>query len=99
MFIRFDKKSLHIDVLVGVEEKYEPNQEIIDLYHRARELKDQFENKIEELFKTKIQSEIFKKLEDDKNLETQWKEFLNDSFLIEVKKIDEKIGEINKSSI
>jgi hypothetical protein len=96
MFVRFDKKSLSLDILVGVAEEYKPKQELIDLYKQAQELKEKANVFLDTTFGTQKQEEILPMLEKDKELESKWKDFLINVFSVEVQKIQEKIDEINK---
>lgn len=39
MIIKFDKNSLHVQVLCGILEKYEPNDDIQSIYDKVESLK------------------------------------------------------------
>jgi hypothetical protein len=96
MFVRFDKKSLNVDVLVGVAEEYKPNEEIIGLYNEAQELKESINNYLDSKFATRDQAAILKVLSENKELEDEWKNFLKNDFSAKVQQIQEKIDGINK---
>lgn len=54
MIIQFDKEKMHIQVLVGVLEEYQPSESIKELQLKVESLKQ----KISEFYKTEINSEL-----------------------------------------
>lgn len=43
MFIQFDKKAMHVQVLVGILEKYQPNANIKKIYSKVSDLKKEMD--------------------------------------------------------
>lgn len=39
MYIQFDKKNMHVQVICGILEKYEPNERIELIYNKVEDLK------------------------------------------------------------
>lgn len=54
MFIQFDKQSMHVQVLVGILEKYQPNQDVKKIYSKVSDLKQ----KMDEFMKTIVHPEV-----------------------------------------
>lgn len=96
MFLRFDKKSLNVDVLVGVAEEYKPNESIIAIYDEAQQLREDTGKFLDENFSTRDQKIILEKLSADKELESKWKEFLVNEYGNRAQKIQEKVNGINQ---
>ena len=59
MIIKFDKNSMHIQVLCGILEKYEPNENIQDIYDKVESLKRQISD-----IQEKIVNPALKEIED-----------------------------------
>jgi uncharacterized protein YaaR (DUF327 family) len=43
MYIQFDKNKMHVQVLVGILEKYEPSKNIKDIYTKVQQLNEKME--------------------------------------------------------
>ena len=96
MFVRFDRNTLNVDVLVGVEESYSPVKEVIDVRKKADDLKQKTERFIEDTFKTKETKSILDQIEKDKELEATWKSYLANVYNKEVSEIEVTVNTLNK---
>lgn len=54
MIIQFDKNKMHVQVLVGVSEKYEPTDAVMDIYNKAEILK----KKMDDFYKQEVETEL-----------------------------------------
>jgi cystathionine beta-lyase family protein involved in aluminum resistance len=96
MFLRFDHKNLTLDLIVGVGEKYTPKRKITKLNEKVQQLKLVCENKLEDTFKTKDIQHILTIVKDSSSKSDEWRDFLSEVYVPEVKKILEEVKKINE---
>jgi hypothetical protein len=94
--IRFDSKTLAIDVLVGIEENYKPNKKIKDLVKKVNKLKEDTNSYLMEKYSTVDGQKILEILKTNVELQNEWKEYLVNVYNVEMQKLINEIENINK---
>lgn len=97
MYLRFDHKSLSMDMLVGVREAYQPNEEAAKLYDRVEALRNKSNQFVKDNFGDMKMEEIAKILESDKDKKATWDNYVNNDYAIELKGIIESVKALNES--
>jgi hypothetical protein len=94
--IRLDKNTLHLDVLVGIEESYEPNKAIKDLNKKVNEFKESTFKFLEDNFGTKNVEEINSILDKKEEKKEIWIKYLQEEYAPKYNEFSAKLEEINK---
>ena len=92
--LRFNTNTLHLDILIGINEKFEPKEEILELNGKCVELKNKVNDFLNNTFSTSDQQEILKLMNENKELEDAWKKFLNTSYKSDIQLIIDEVKKI-----
>lgn len=95
--IRFDSRSLHMDVIVGVLENYKPNKTIKEAHEKVEELRKETEKFLDENFGDASKTEIEEELEQDDKKKEIWDDYLKNHYEKKVLEIKKLIDEENKA--
>ena len=94
--IRLDKNTLHLDVLVGVEEAYKPTKDIKKLNKDISEFKETTFKFIEDNFGTRSVETVNGILEKDEEKKNIWVKYLTEEYAPKSSNFNERLEEINK---
>jgi len=96
MLIRLDSRNLHVDIIVGILEKYEPTTEIKEMYKKIEQLKKETQEYIFNKWGEKKIEVIVEKLKKNEKQRKEWQKYMDESYNPKLKLIIEEIKEINK---
>lgn len=94
--LRLNSTNLHLDMIVGINEKFEPKESILELNGKAVELKNKVNDFLNTTFNTANVAEINKIMNENKDLENKWKEFLSNVYKPELQSLSEEVVKINR---
>lgn len=94
--LRLNTNALHLDILIGTKEKFEPKESIIELDNRLQSLKSNMLSFLQDTFNTQNIKDVSVIIAKDKDLESKWIAFLDTQYKPEIEYINKKCIEINK---
>jgi hypothetical protein len=94
--LKFDRKNLRLDLVVGIKEEYKPTQEIINVNDKIEELKKDIEMFVKKTWGEKTQEELFDMFKNNKEDQQLWVEYMKTQYGPSVDNIANNVVEINK---
>ena len=94
--LRFNPNTLHLDILIGIKEKFEPKDSIIELDTKVQELKTQMLTFLQDTFNTQDVKKVNEIISKDVELESKWIAFINNEYKPKIEYINKRYNEINK---
>ena len=95
-FIRLNRDSLTVDVLVGIEESYKPTKIIKKFNKDVESLKGEVYKYLQDNFKTNDTAVINEELEKNKDKKEGWEKFLAEVYVPKYTELDARLKELNK---
>ena len=91
-----DKNKISLNIKVGVLEEYKPDDSIVEMYKEIEDLRKKFLSNMSKIIgNTDNQSEALKILKSDSKKLNKWKKYLNNTYLKQLSKIQEKVNTKN----
>lgn len=95
-YIRLDSSSLHMDVLVGINEKYKPTKEIKAVVKQADALKEQTMKFLTDNWNSSKTEEVAKIFESSPEEKLKFDEYIKNKYVPELSNIIKILENINK---
>lgn len=94
--LKFNNKTLSLDLLVGIKEKYTPTKKILQVNDELELLKNNVGEFVKNTWGEKTQQELFTLFKNSDNDRDKWVEYMTNEYSPKLDKLIKDIHEINK---
>lgn len=94
---RLDLEHLQIVVVVGPNDKYEPQPKLVKLHNKLSQCKKELDDYVSKTFSITSQKELEELFKDDKEAHSKFLEYVKDNYLQELESIKEEVKRYNQA--